>query len=206
MDAPPVFDNKFDQFKYWFTNVYWFHYKLHTFAVLIGITLIVSIVLSIINKTELDVAVIVVTNSPLDSVCGGTVTTELEELVKQKTGKDKVSVELSLVSFDDSMAEVSVANRMLFPTHFTRDDTLLFILEDTVIEESLQDQDLFQNLSQYGFGDVELLDVSDVAQLKGLCYNLDVTLYAGLVDKEVKSESITELSVAVLEYFLWNKS
>lgn len=201
-----MFDKKTDQFKYWFTNVYWFHYQLHTFAVLIGIALIASIVVSIVNKVEPDVVVVVVTNAPLDSVAGGTLTTELEELVRQKTGKTKVSVELSLVSLDDSMPQVAVANRMLFPTHFSRDDTLLFILEDSVIEESLQDEGLFQNLSKYGFDNVELIDVSDVTQLKALCYNLDVTLYAGFVEKEVKTKSMTELSVAVLEYLLWNKS
>lgn len=199
MDSAPVFDNKFDRFKYWFTNVFWFHYKWPTIVIILAGAMLTSIIYSAVTNTEADFSFVFAVECEIDPEYAIELENEILKLVKEYTGKEKAKIDFTVLQIDPT-SDMGMANIMLLSLQMSNDSTLLFILQDTLIEDMLEGESDYQSLEPYGFGDVKTIDVSDAPQLKALIYGQDANIIAGLFDKETASETISYLSIEILKY------
>ena len=201
MDAPPVFDSKIDRFKYWFTNVFWFHYRLHTIGIIIASVFLFSMIHSIATKRDPDLVVVVAAAYEFDLGYAMELREELEGLVNEMTGRDNAVVEFVALNLSGA-TEVGVASIQLLSVHLVRQDTLLFILGADVINNMLEGDESFMSLEPYGYGGRRLLDASRAPRITRLNFYQGAELYAGLLDRESATDLTVGLSAAALGYLL----
>jgi len=200
MDERPVYDNKIDQFKDWFVNVYWFHYKTNTIVIALITVAAISMIYSIAFQPRPAVTVVIAAEFYFDEVYNMFLAEDVKALVREKTGKRNAVIDFAVLSIAHGSLH-GQASAMLLSTRLADERTLLYILGDSILYGMLDGEDDFQSLEPYGFGDVKLIDVTDAPRIHGLTGG-KVDLYAGFITRDKMDDEIVQLSLALLEFLM----
>jgi hypothetical protein len=180
----------------------------------------ISLVYSIINKPAPTVTVVIAAEHEFDEEYGMFLKEELNNLVRELTGNKNAFVEFQLLNVDYT-SYTGQASVLLLSVQLSDPNTLLFILDDAVINEMFEGDDAFKNLEPYGYGDVKRIDVSNAPRIRALAGGRRVKLYAvfmeeddltspdmygmgglaGFLDKE-NQVCVVSLSLAILDYLM----
>ena len=202
MDAAPVFDNKWDTFKYWFTNVYWFHYRWHTIGGVIGAALLISIITTVVTNKAPDLTIIMCGEVYFDhEYVEKKLKPELEELVGEYLKKENVYVEIVTIAIDYE-SEAGMMGPQILAANMARSEAMLVIMEKLMFDGMFDlDRDL-QNLEQYGLGDNYYIDMSNAPRILQLIWGMESNLYAGMMNRnpDNKHPYLNELSAIALKY------
>jgi hypothetical protein len=202
MDEMPVFDNKKDRFKYWFVNVYWFHYKTHTIVLSLLLLAAVSLFHSIVFKPEPAVTVVIAAEIEFEQEYGLFLAEELRVLVRELTGNRSAIVDFLILNVDLASMH-GMANAILLSSRLSDERTLLYVFDSATIYNLFGDDEAFRSLEPYGYGDIRYIDVSDAPRIVKLRGEHDIELYAGFVMREeAMDDGIVTLSIAALEHLM----
>ncbi len=128
-------------FKHWFINVYWYHYKWVTLVGIAVIIVLVSLIHSVVTRTEPDITVVLATESPMTQMTAEPFETFIGEIVGDVNQDGSVSVELQALNINTD-TQIGSANRMLLTALLSREDVHLYIL-DLETAEDFESGDFF---------------------------------------------------------------
>ena len=194
-------------FKYWFTNVFWYHYgKL---AILAVILLIIGIWLTVdaLHKEKYDLNIAVAVNGPVPESGLDRLRDSLIDVVGDVNGDGKVLINIQAVDLSDQEDPAGAQQRLML--YLSLPEYPLFLLDEDRSGLYSRQEDTFQELKNYG---IETEDptglriyVGDRPLLRGMGR---YDFYACLSDWTVSgkgSKSITEAGVRALREILENE-
>lgn len=145
----------FEKFRYWFKEVYWYHFKFHTLGAILLIVFVFALAGDIVSREYND----------LDFILGGSVFAESEQMeelsdymggfIKEdgtaKVGRQMLCTSSSIGTGDTALAldEFAATNINKITVSFADDEILLFLL-DKKYTDWYNAQGAFEPLSTFG--------------------------------------------------------
>jgi hypothetical protein len=129
-------------FKYWFTNVFWYHYRAHLFAGLAAAAVIIYFVYSMLNKHVPDFMFALVSRNPVFDLHAEAVKTRFNE-----RGYDTLGTALFL---SEDNPEVMLAWQLLMIT-MVDDEYALFFVGESALDSFEEQFEGFLPMSEAGF-------------------------------------------------------
>lgn len=201
-DPMPEFDNKIDKIKYWFTNVFWFHYRFHTIAVLGGLVILAAVIQSCVTNRDPDFTVAVVTYMPLTYNETEKLREELAGHIGDINGDGIETAEFLHLNFGASDPQIEASMRMMVAAQAQRNSILLFIFDGDTLEE-LRELMPFADLSGYFPGGGDIIDLSGSEKMRGLVpFEGDFGFYAAVLDKSDRPEEFITVPVEIIKFLL----
>ena len=149
----------FKGFKKWFTNVYWYHYKLPTFALLAGIAVVVYMIVFYATAVKPDATVLFATKYGFDAEAAENMARDLGAVI----GSEEEPLRVDFVALNIGGAgEYAYAARTRFAALVSQQELLLMIIDDDEIELlTANDDDPFMPLDAVGRPGRTMLHVSE---------------------------------------------
>ncbi|MDR1703734.1 MAG: hypothetical protein LBS19_03490 [Clostridiales bacterium] len=129
-------------FKYWFDNVFWYHYKGHLFAGIALIAVIAYAVYSMANRHDPDFMFALASQNPVHSMQTEIITARFEEW-----GYDAPGTALFL---NENNPEVMIAWQLLMIT-MVDDDYAVFFVGESALDSFTDQIEGFLPMSEAGF-------------------------------------------------------
>lgn len=135
---PGVMDDMpfFKKLGYWFKNVYWYHYKMHTLIAAFAMIILAIFICDIVNRVDNDFDFIFVGESSIESQKMA----ELSEYFSahipdiNDDGKITVGYQMLYTGQEGQYDELSVANQKKLAISFADDRYVLFIMDKDHME------------------------------------------------------------------------
>ncbi|MDR1669816.1 MAG: hypothetical protein LBR76_07655 [Oscillospiraceae bacterium] len=129
------------KFRYWFVNIYWYHYRLHTAAVLFAGLLIAFCVYSMVTRVTPDVFLTLASDKPV----GYSQSDMLNEYVNEKAGGG-----LTMAGSALYLSESDTMNWELLHVSFIDNERYLFIIGEGLRSFFAEQADLFTPAADMG--------------------------------------------------------
>jgi len=137
------------EFPHWFRNTFWYHYKWHTIAILSAALMVVSFIVSMLNRELPDFSYVLA----YEGVVGEISTDVWDDLARTAlsdiNGDGKVVLFGQALCFDDA-SELGYASRVKFMTQLADDSLLLFVLDEATLRDLDRQGEDFLPLSELG--------------------------------------------------------
>ncbi len=177
----------FEKFRYWFKEVYWYHFKFHTLGVILLVVFLVALVGDIASREYND----------LDFVVGGAVFAESEKMkelsdylggfVKEdgtaKVGWQMLCTSSAMGTGDPALAldEFAASSINKITVSFADDEILLFLL-DKKYTDWYNNEGAFEPLSTFGIESENecFVRIDDTEIIKKLGIKSDGGIYAAI--------------------------
>lgn len=131
--------------RYWFTNVYWYHYRLHTAAAAFIIAVVWFSVHSVVTSVKPDFVFYIISEQPVFDSQG-------QELAAFFTEKVEDVTHLSYnILYMDETSEYAVANWQLYTIGLISDEHSLFIIGESLTGPLADDLSVFHTAEELGF-------------------------------------------------------
>ena len=206
IEPAPEFDNKIDKFKYWFTNIFWFHYRLHTIAVIIGAAAVISVIASFASNREPDFIVAAVTYAPLSYEETDFVRDGLAGHIGDLNGDGAQTAEFLQIFLGAEDPQMEIVMRTMLVTQPQRGIILLYIFDEAAFEE-MREHMPFMDISGYFSNTAysgQAVDISGSATMQRLSVYGDVRFYAAILDWESKPREFVDVPVDIIRFLLEN--
>ncbi len=170
-----------ERFKHWFTNSYWYHYKVHTIVGILAVIILVFMINDFANRREADYSYVIATNLPVTTESVAEITNLFAE-VGSDTNADGVADYYCDALYMDPNSEMGMVNIQKFTVCFLEDLKSLYLFDD-YMGAQFEEGEGFINLQELGFKTKE--NAPWIAVLE----NLPILIRAGLnvsVDFEEK--------------------
>lgn len=166
---------------YWFKNVYWYNFKIHTLIGLFVIIMLTILICDMTNRVNNDLDFILAGNTTVSNEQMESITKQFSTLVPDINGDDKITVGYQMLSTDmgDGYNELAVAAEQKLTVSFADDRFLLFIL-DAEHMENLVAQGAFEPLESFdiqaddkyciNISESELFQTLDIPEVDGGWY------------------------------------
>ena len=155
----------FARFKYWFVNVFWYHYKIHTAAALFALVLIGTSVHSFATRHTPDFLFVLMSDEPVFQAQGEA----LAGMFGEETGADAVCTVLHM----SGASEMSVYNHQLFAISLIDEQYALFIVGESALPLFPELADGFAAMSGLGLPHAVL---PELAPLEGSLFMREILL------------------------------
>lgn len=121
---------------YWFKNVYWYHFKTHTYLAVVAIIILTIFICDIVNRIDNDFDFVLLGESPIES--------EKMELLSEyfsaripdinDDGKITVGYQMLYTGQDGQYDELAIANEKKLEVSFADDRYVLYIMDKEHME------------------------------------------------------------------------
>lgn len=192
-------------FKYWFTNVFWFHYGKWTIAGIAAIAVIVFISIeSFSTKIKYDFQMAICLDGEIAYSETEQLLKTVEDAVGDLNGDGKIEIDIQIVDLaDEEYAETNQYKLMLL---MSQPEYTIFIMDDKYSSLYCA-KDYFDDLSSYGIApDNEYPDrvnITDTGAMKST--GRPYSFYASLCDWTTvgkSSQEVTQAAVRVIKAIL----
>lgn len=191
-------------FKYWFTNVFWYHYGKIAIGVLILAVIAIWLTVDALHKEEYDLNMVIAANGPVTEAGAEALRQALVMGIPDVNGDGKILVNIKTIDLAD--AENLEGNQSQLLLYLSLPEYTLFILDEDRSSLYCSKEDTFQALANYGFSTedptglrVYVGDKPLIRSLGGFAY------YASLSDWTVSgkgSKAMTDAAVRALDLIL----
>lgn len=137
-----------ERFKYWFKNVYWYHYRTHTVVTAFVIVLVVSLLVSVLRNKDPDIEFIIVSTEPIVTEQAIELASGFDGIIGDINGDGKVYSLVSELVMNGEMAYASQQRIMLF---MVTPENPGIIAGESVLPYLSQMQDGYVDLSALGY-------------------------------------------------------
>lgn len=129
------------RFRYWFTNVYWYHYKLQTAGVLFAALVIGFTLYSVLTRVTPDVFLTLASTKPVSATQTGV----LNGYFTEKSGGDLVIADATLY-----LPDINTTDWQLLSVSFVDTDRNLFIIGEGLRETFTHQTPIFVPAEEMG--------------------------------------------------------
>ena len=158
------------RFRYWFVNVYWYHYRIHTIAVILVAILAAFIIHDITSREFYDLKFVLASSEFIAEEHGELLNDAFTEAGKDLDGDGKVLIAPYVMLFDGSPVELEHTQK--FAISFQEKECSLYIVGESQLDR-LSEAAGFVDLSALGIktlpGKPWLADLSG-SDLLEACY------------------------------------
>ena len=190
-------ENNRKDFKYWFKNVFWFHYGKIAIAVVIAVAVAIWLTVDALKKEEYDLNVAIVTEDGLAQSDTKKLAELLGEAAGDVNGDGKRLVNIMTVNLGDIQNLETSQYQMLL--YMSLPEYTIFIMNDHYSAIYGQKDGTFQPLADYGIETTDELptriDLSEKAILKSLG---EREYFASLSDWTVDGKGSKEMTDAAV--------
>lgn len=190
-------ENNRKDFKYWFKNVFWFHYGKIAIAVVIAVAVAIWLTVDALKKEEYDLNVAIVTEDGLAQSDTKKLAELLGEAAGDVNGDGKQLVNIMTVNLGDIQNLETSQYQMLL--YMSLPEYTIFIMNDHYSAIYGQKDGTFQPLADYGIETTDELptriDLSEKAILKSLG---EREYFASLSDWTVDGKGSKEMTDAAV--------
>ncbi|GHV09745.1 hypothetical protein FACS1894217_14550 [Clostridia bacterium] len=178
----------FEDFKYWFKNVYLLHYKVPTIIVLAAMVFVGWSVWSAVTTVHPDYIVLMGTKYGFLSDRVDALKAELEAVLPDRNDDGKVFVAIDSMYFGDPVNGMDY--RMAFMAHLADPDVILVISDDDEPFYQEDDPDVF----------LETKSLKNSKKMANIGILPEANLVAYIINRPKADPSMTEGAIAIMNY------
>lgn len=135
-------------FRYWFTNVFWYHYGKIAIVVLILVVIAVWLTVDALHKEEYDLNLVVAANGAVSEAGADELRAALEKTVGDVNGDGKSLINIQTIDLADP--ENLEGNQYRLLLYLSLPEYPLFLLDEDRSTLFCGKEDTFQPLADYG--------------------------------------------------------
>lgn len=191
-----------DKFKYWFINVFWYHYKKMVLIGLSAILVLVFLIYSTLTQSKADLNYLFISRLPSSDEVMNPLTDMLKESVGDINEDGKLEYHCTVINPENGQTDIVELQVFILD-----ESSRLYIVGESAFDTmaDIMTADFGEDLSAHGFTTVPeksyLVDLSEAPLLESLGLN-DELMYAiicRLSPDESKDENIQQAQKAAIE-------
>ena len=191
-------------FRYWFTNIFWYHYGKIALLALVLLITVVWLTVDALHKEKYDLNMCIAANGPVTEAGAEELRAALEKVVGDVNRDGKVILNIQTIDLADAENLEGNHNRLLL--YLALPEFTLFILDEDRSTLYCGKEDTFQTLANYGIATEDPTGLRIYVGDKPLLKNLGgFRYYASLSDWTVSGKgdkAMTDAAVRALECLL----
>lgn len=139
---------KLAKFKYWFVNVFWYHYKWYPIIALAVIAILYALLSDTFKGVSADYQVLLTSRYYVAEEQVSEIQEVMGQVVGDRNGDGRTYVPFIIMNL--TSGEVEYNNRMKLTANMATDDAVLYIFDENTADNFLEDG-LFEPLENLGF-------------------------------------------------------
>jgi hypothetical protein len=135
-------------FKYWFSNVFWYHYGRLSIVILLVLIVGITLTVQALKKEKYDLNVAVALKGPINFDDTGKLNRLISEAAGDVDGNGKVNINIQTVDLEDEAHFEDNHYRMLL--YLSLPEYTVFIMDEQYSETYCAKEDYLSELADYG--------------------------------------------------------